>query len=90
MKFHPLASLQTFVSSITQPDGFPNAMPLHIALQQLDKDKFVEAIQWELKQRMELKNWRVVLQSQVPRNSNPIPMVWTLCHKQDPAGDVLK
>ena len=74
--FHPPTSLKTFVSSILQLDGYPNAMPLHVALQQQDKDKFAEAVQWELKQHTELKHWKVVNQSQVPRNSNPIPLVW--------------
>ena len=51
--FHPLASLQTFVSSIVQPNGYPDTMPLHVALQQVDKDKFLEAMQQELQQHAE-------------------------------------
>ena len=43
-----------------QLDGYPNTMPLHIALQQQDKDKFMEAMQWKLKQHADLRHWRVV------------------------------
>ena len=57
--FHQLASLQTFVSSIAQPDGFPDAMPLHIAMQQPDHAKVVEAMVKELQQHMEFKHWKI-------------------------------
>ena len=36
--FHPLASLQMFVSSISQPKGYLDAIRLHVALQLLDKN----------------------------------------------------
>ena len=35
--FHPLAALQAFLS-IEQPDGYPDAMPLHVALAQPDQE----------------------------------------------------
>ena len=35
--FHPFASLQAFASTITQPDGYPDAMPLNVAMQQPDR-----------------------------------------------------
>ena len=34
--FHSLASLQAFVSTIAQPDGYPDAMSLHVAISQPD------------------------------------------------------
>ena len=35
-RFPPLASLQAFVSTIAQPDGYPDAMSLHVAISQPD------------------------------------------------------
>ena len=88
--FHPFASLRAFASTIAQPDGYPNAMPLNVAMQQPDQDKFIDAMARGLGQHMELKHWKIIHKSQVPKNAKPIPMVWTLWHKWDPAGEILK
>ena len=90
--FHPFALLQTFVSSITQPGRFPNVMPLtlYITMQQPDHAKFVEAMEKELQQHAELKHFKIMHHSQVPKNAQPILMVQTLCHKWDLAGDIIK
>ena len=55
-------------------------MPLHIAMQQPDHAKFVEAMGKELQQHAELKHWKIVRCSQDPRDAKPVPMVWTLHH----------
>ena len=88
--FHPFASLQAFASTIAQPDGYPDAMPLNVALQQPDRDKFIHAMARELEQHTELKHWKIIHKSQVPKNAKTIPMVWTLQHKWDPSGEILK
>ena len=88
--FHPFASLRAFASTIAQPDGYPDAMPLNVALQQPDHDKFIHAMARELEQHTELKHWKIIHKSQVPKNTKPIPMVWTLRCKRDPAGEILK
>ena len=88
--FHPIASLRAFASTIAQPDGYPDAMPLNVAMQQPDRDKFISAMARELGQHSELKHWKVIHKSQVPKNAKPIPMVWTLWRKRDPAGEILK
>ena len=88
--FHPFASLRAFASTIAQPDGYPDAMPLNVTLQQPDRDKFIHAMARELEQHTELKHWKIIHKSQVPRNAKPIPMVWTLRCKRDPAGEILK
>ena len=75
---------------IHQPEGYPDAMPLDVALAQPDRDNFIGAMEKELKQHSELKHWRIVHRSQVPRNAKPIPMVWTLRRKRDPAGAIVK
>ena len=87
---HPLACLQMVSADIQQPEGYPDAMPLEIALAQPDHDKFIGAMEKELKQHSKLKHWRIVHKSQVPRNAKPIPMVWTLCHKRDLTGEIVK
>ena len=58
--FHPLASLQAFAANISQPDGYPDAMPLHVALAQPDWDKFIASMEEELKQHSELKHWKII------------------------------
>ena len=88
--FHPVAGLQAFVSTIAQPDGYPDAMPLNVAMQQPDRDKFIAVMVRELGQHTELKHWKVIHKSQVPKHANPIPMVWTLWRKRDPTGEILK
>ena len=87
---HPLACLQMISGDINQPEGYPDAMPLDVALAQPDRDNFIGAMEKELKQHSELKHWHIVHRSQVPRNAKPIPMVWTLRRKRDPTGTVVK
>ena len=70
----------------SHPDGYPDAMLLHVALAQLDRDKFIVSMEKELKQHSELKHWKIIHKTQVPKGAKPLPMVWTLCRKQDPAG----
>ena len=88
--FHPFACLRAFASTIAQPDGYPDAVPLNVALQQPDRDKFIHAMAGELEKHTELKHWKIIHKSQVPKNAKPIPMVWTLRRKRDPAGEILK
>ena len=63
---HPLACLQMVSADIQQPEGYPDAMPLEVALAQPDRDKFIGAMEKELKQHSELKHWRIVHKFQVP------------------------
>ena len=44
----------------------------------------------ELGQHTELKHWKVIHKSQVPKNAKSIPMVWTLWRKCNPEGEILK
>ena len=65
-------------------------MPLNVAMKQPDRDKFIDAMARELGQHTELKHWKIIDKLQVPKNAKPIPMVWTLQRKWDPAGEILK
>ena len=76
--FHPLASLQAFTANISQPDGYPDAIPLHVAHAQPGHDKFIASMEKELKQHSELKLWKIIHKTQVPKGAKPLPMVWTL------------
>ena len=64
--------------NISQPDGYPDAMTLHVALVQLDWDKFIASMEKELKQHSELKHWTIIHKTQGPKGAKPLPMVWTL------------
>ena len=44
----------------------------------------------ELEQHTELKHWKIIHKSKVPKNAKPIPMVWTLRRKQDPTAEILR
>ena len=88
--FHPFASLRAFASTIAQPDAYPDTMPLNVAMQQPDRDKFIDAMAWELSQHTKLKHWKIIHKSQVPKTAKPLAMVWTLRRKRDPAGEILK
>ena len=76
--YQPLTLLQMFASLIKQPEGYPDAMPLHITLQQPNWAKFIDVMDRELKQHAELLHWKTVHKPQVPKSVNPIPMVWML------------
>ena len=65
-------------------------MPLNVAMQQPDHDKFIAAMARGLGQHTEFKDWKMIHKSQVPKTAKPIPMVWTLRGKRDPAGEILK
>ena len=91
--FHPLTLLQMVATSfadIQQPDGYPDYMPLHVALAQPDQEKFIDAMERELLNHAKLKHWRIIHRSQVPRGAKPLPMIWTLRRKRDPAGKIKK
>ena len=53
-------------ADIQQPEGYPNAMTLEVALAKWDRDKFIKAMEKELKQHSEIKNWRIVHKYQGP------------------------
>ena len=53
---HPLALLQMFASTVKQPDRYTYVIPLHIALQQPNRDPFIDAMERELKQHTEFKH----------------------------------
>ena len=53
-------------------------MPLNVAMQQPDRDKFIDAMARELGQHTKLKHWKIIHKFQVPKNAKPIPKVWTL------------
>ena len=35
-------------------------MPLNVAMQQPDRDKFIDAMAWELSQHTKLKHWKII------------------------------
>ena len=86
---HPLACLKMVSGDINQPEGYPDAMLLDIALAQPDRDNFIGAMEKEIKPHSELKHWHIVHMSQVTCNAMPIPMVLMLRCKRDPAGAIV-
>ena len=64
--------------NISQPDGYLDAMPLHVTLAQPDRDKFIASMEKELKQHSKLKHWKIIHKTQVPKEAKLLPMAWTL------------
>ena len=56
--------MENIVHAFSLDKNDPDAMPLHIALQQPDQDNFVDALDRELKQHTELKHSKTVHKSQ--------------------------
>ena len=73
-----MASFQAFAAHISQPDGYPDAMSLHVALPQPDHDKFIASMEKELKQHSKLKHWKIIHKTQEAKGAKPLPVVWTL------------
>jgi len=73
---HPLAMLVTYFSSFAAIRTDPDTMTLEQALQQPDRDDFIEAMVKEVEEYTSGCHWEIVPMSQVPRNHKPILMVW--------------
>ena len=71
--FHLFASLQAFASTLAQPDGYPDAMPLNVALQQPDRDKFIHATARELEQQRNSSIGRLFTSLKCRRMTNVSP-----------------
>ena len=65
-------------------------MYLHEALQQPDRDKFIEAIEKELDDHILRKHWKVIPLCNVPKGKNPLPMVWSMKRKRNPLGEITR
>ena len=61
----------------------PDIMYLHEAMQQHDREKFVEAMEKEVHDQMANGNFTIVKRSNVPEGKTILPSVWQMRRKRD-------
>lgn len=69
----------------------PDVMYYHEILRETDKPKFIEAMQKEITQHNDRKNWILVPQTDVPNHLKVLPSVWPMRRKRDlTTGEITK
>ncbi len=61
----------------------PDIMYMHEAMKQKDKDKFIEAMEKEVADRMKNGNFTIVRKDTVPEDKAILPAVWQMRRKRD-------
>jgi len=61
----------------------PDAMYLHQAMREPDRDEFLKAMRKEVDDQMRNGNFSIVLRSGVPPNKSILPAVWSMKRKRD-------
>jgi len=84
---HPLAALQSYAASKAKD---PDTMTLERAMAEEDADEFIKAMEKEILDHTERGHWKILPASQVPKSAKPIHMVWSMKHKRDPTGAIIK
>lgn len=85
---HPLASACQHMFSLIATD--PDTMTLTEALEEPDKEHFIEAMTKELMDHIKRGHWKVVPLESVPSHKRAIPMVWAMKRKRNPLGEVTR
>lgn len=71
--------------------GDPDTLYYHEILNEPDKPKFLEAMEMEISQHNDRKNWVLVKRSDVPNHLSVLPSVWAMRRKRDlTTGDIVK
>ena len=68
----------------------PDTMYLHQAMQQPDRDQFLEAMEQEVTSQSENGNWKIVHKSVVPATAQVVPAVWSMKRKRKTTGEIYK
>ena len=61
----------------------PDTMYMHQAMQQPDKANFIEAMEKEVRDQMENRNFTIIRRTKVPEGASILPMVWQMRCKHD-------
>ena len=61
----------------------PDTMYYHQAMKEPDADKFLEAMDKEIQDQCKNKNFDVVLKTEIPQGTKPLPAVWQMRRKRD-------
>ena len=59
----------------------PDTLYYHEALQALDRDNFIQAMQKEVQDHEEREHWELIPQSEVSERTIILPAVWSMKHK---------
>ena len=85
-KLHPLATLLSFLAAKSDPD----TKMLDQVLRKPDAQEFIKAMEKEVAGHVEHGHWEVVPISIVPGGNKPILAVWSMKHKRDLGGKIIK
>jgi hypothetical protein len=87
-ELHPLAFIMDYAIAFIGSD--PDTMHLEEALQQPDREQFIQAMHKELKDHVDRKHWKVIPMKAVPKDKIPTPTVWSMKRKRNPIGIIIK
>ena len=68
----------------------PDTINLKEALNDSDRDQFIEAMGKELSDHVTRKHWKVVSLKDVPKTKTCLPMVWSMKRKRNLIGEIVK
>ena len=74
---HPWRSIQAMAASAN-----PDILYYHEAMKAPDREKFLLAMEEEVRTHSEGKHWKVVPRASVPRNKRVLPSVWAMRRKR--------
>ena len=66
--------------------SYPDTMTLAKSLQQPDLNKFIKAMEKEVRYQIDCKHWKVIPLRSIPSSKYYIPMMWSMKRKRDPLG----
>jgi Reverse transcriptase (RNA-dependent DNA polymerase) len=91
-KYDDFVSYSTWMANIAlQATNDPNTLYYHQVLNEPDKDMFIKAMEHEIQQHNDNRNWVPIKRSKVPSTSRVLPSVWSMRRKRDlTTGVVLK
>ena len=61
----------------------PDTMYYHEAMQQVDADRFREAMEKEIQAHQRNKHWTIVHRSTIPKGHKPLSAVWSMKQKRE-------
>ena len=70
--------------------SYPDTMTLAKSLQQPDLNKFIKAMEKEVRYQIDCKHWKVIPLRSIPSGKHSIPTVWLMKNKHDPLGKFVK
>ena len=78
---HELQSMDPLFAFKAKAD--PDTLYLHEALKQPDRERFIDSMQLEIEQQVQIGLYTIIKKDEVPKGSTILPAVWQLRRKRD-------